>query len=272
VSSVVHIPLAEFASVLTRLGDLEKRIAAIEGWRDGGDGVFSYGPCKRCGYGPWDSYQMHPPRTCPRCHSAYWASEPRSPRSRKPSDPPLASWSANRRIRKRMAGGRPPARRGPIAVALDTGPVVCHTAPDTEPAPLVPPPPRLADVLRAKANAPPLEAAPEPSPVAHVAAMPDAVVQAIVEGATVSYDEIKAAKADGGLANGDSGQQGDAPTPQPSDGRDTQRPESPALAAKKAEFFAGFEVPAGEASAPETPFVAPSLAPAPDADDDEFWK
>jgi hypothetical protein len=255
-ASKVIIPLNDFADVVARVKALEARLADVEAWRKT-DGVYTYGPCLRCGYGPWDSYQARPSRNCPRCHSAYWNMEPRNGRGRKPTDPPAKSW-AGAKPSPRMRFATAPKPRKDAALP-----------PELRPDEAIPPPPTLADVgvlyvstYGVPATAPSLSEALR----VKMAAMPDVVVERIVAGEMVSYDEIKAAKADDAERGTDNGQPAVPISDVPS------RPEPPALAAKKAEFFAGFAVPEAAADASAPPFVAPSLAPPLDADDDEFWK
>jgi hypothetical protein len=264
-SSKVIIPLNDFADVISRLQSVEARLAEVEAWRKT-DGVYTYGPCKRCGYGPWDSYQARPSRNCPRCHSAYWNVEPRNARSRKPGDPPAPSWGAMQRPRKRMTTA--PATTTPAApsTAPPAEPTVA-LPPELRPDVIVPRPPTFADV--GVNLAPPITSVNREPTIIHVAPLPDAIVSAIVAGAEkVSYDDIKAAKSDDSATNSavvEGAPQGTVQGP-------TTRPKPPALAAKKAEFFAGFTVPEVLPEEEAAPFVAPSDVKPTVPDDDGFWK
>jgi len=232
---------------------LERRGLAVA------DGVYQYGPCLRCGYGPWDSYKQAEPRCCPRCHSAYWSTPPRRSFARTPTAPPNPNWETGRRVRQRIAGGpRLPTLDSTTRVLVRAEPALTlppELRPPGEDA--LPPPPKLADVGVTLSE----QLAERTMPTPHAAALPDAVVERILStGEGVTYDEIKAAR--------DTGVESQVPA----------RPavDPPAIAEKKAAFFAGFAIPEEPVAAePSAPFVAPSLGdtvPNVVRKDDPFWK
>jgi len=288
--SNVIVPVSDFAALVTRLEALEAKVAERLV-----DGVYKYGPCLRCGYGPWDSSHAHEPRCCPRCHSAYWNTTPKRSFARTPDDPPLATWDPSRKvkIRKSRASSRTMTVAEVERETIDVPRAASTTASTTSAAsrtvilppelrppgePLIPPPPRvLPDVVAARTVDNPMNVRPvEIAPTEHVAAMPEAIVEAILSGESVTYEDIKAAKEDGDAIT-------DPVDPAVPEAvrEEAPRPTNPSLQAKKDAFFAdaiaaGLVAPVAEreAAPPTTPFVSgtetPSLAPV--KDDDPFWK
>jgi len=218
--------------------------------------------------------------------------QPRTSRARTPADPPLAAWKESRQVRKRFARSLPaaplPPAPTPRAIALPP-----ELRPPGEDA--IPPPPKIADVapsLAARlqeimANEPePMPGIipgtiptgfddPPVAPVEHVAPMPDAVVERILGGETIGYEEIKAAKEDDNANNPTDTSDTSSGEVRPEAGASSpERPDPPALAEKKAAFFAGFTVPEAAPAEDAAPFVAPGLTEtiAKVDKDDPFWK
>jgi hypothetical protein len=313
-TSKVIVPVSDFAALITRLEKVEEELTAR---KEREAKRYNHGPCLRCGYGPWESFRVAAPKCCPRCHSAYWDQEPRHKRARMPEDPPNPLWTSGKpgpRDRARAAKAAPtPVVEAVVPVPAATKPPVV-LPPELRPPgeELIPPPPRLPDVVAARTVDNPMNARPVtlvngtlseqlaarsvPLPTEHVAPLPDTIVERILAtGDAATIDEIRAAKeggdaasvqedpasgdgTDGSSAEVDGGQRDDGRIPE----RDGVRPTAPALQAKKDAFFAdaieaGLVSPVPERTpAPDpSPFVAPSLGDTvPDKvkEDDPFWK
>jgi len=257
--TVIVLSSGDYAALLRRIDSLEARLATDENADDP-----QFGPCKRCGYGPWRSRRR--PISCPQCRSAYWDREPRMATARHPEDPPRKEWRAPKRRRTAAVAAPAPAVMAPAP----TRPVVI-LPPELRPPgeELIPPPPRIADAAPAP-----------PTVVEHVAAMPDSVVEAIVAGGTAGYEEIRAAKEDDDASASDAGRTGTADGDTPPSVREgaaaEPRPTDPNLQAKKDAFFTGY-VPPADVPAPladATPFVTPTDAAVEEArrKEDPFWK
>jgi len=288
--SNVIVPVSDFAALITRIEAIEAKVR-----EQIADGVYAYGPCSRCGYGPWDSYRAHPPRCCPKCHSAYWDTPPRKSYARTPQDPPNPAWDVRKVARRKR-------KAGPDAVAPTTSTTTTVASP-TSAAPtravvlppelrppgeqLIPPPPRIApdlpDVTAMRTVDNPMNVRPvEVAPTEHVAVMPETIIERLLDGQPVTYEDIKAAK-EGGDGDSDPRGPSDVGTDdKPVEAQGSGAPEVHTARSEKVEaFFAdaiatGLVAPVVEGTPVDdkTPFLKgedpPSLAPV--KNDDPFWK
>jgi len=275
--TVIILTRDDFAALLRRMDELEARVAVDEASDDP-----SFGPCTRCGYGPWRARRKS--RACPQCRSAYWDREPRMITARRPDDPPRKEWrTAKRKPTVTAVTAMPP-------LAPTTRPVVI-LPPELRPPgegiispPPVPPTPTLSEQLAERVVAP--DPPTPPVPVEHVAVLPDAIVEGIVAGGVANYDEIAAAKENVDASTQVVDPRPTDPTPVGSEG--TRRPVDPALQAKKDAFFADAITAGLVAPVPAPVLAADQPAPVPDAPpfvtptdaavaeqtrkDDPFWK